>query len=142
MLRAKDKLEEAEFFLEKLKETSGKGREFRYYLSACVSASRSITWVLQKDLRSEYGSKFDDWWNEKKDAVPTSSISFEVIRDLRNVLQKQGNVVPAIFNLKDKNEGLEDTEVRFDPDIRALSVEYIVPRDKLPTISRREEESG
>ena len=45
MLRAIDRLEEAEFFLEKLRETEGRGREFRYYLSALVSATRSIGWV-------------------------------------------------------------------------------------------------
>ena len=140
-MRAKDRLEEAEFFLKKLEETEGKGTEFRYYLSACVSALRSITLVLQKDLRSKYGPKFDDWWNKKKDTVPTSPISFEVIRVLRNALQKQGNIVPAIFKPKFEGQVLEDAEVRFELDTKTLSVKYMVPRDKLPTISRREGES-
>lgn len=141
MLRAKDRLEEAEFFFEKLEKTEGKGREFRYYLSACVSASRSITLVLQKDLRSKHGPQFDDWWDEKKDTVPAYPISFEVIRRLRNALQKQGNIVSSIFKLKGEDKVLKDAEVQFDLDTETLSVIYVVPRDKVPTIIRREGES-
>ncbi len=141
MLRAKDKLEEAEFFLEKLKETSGKGKEFSYYLSACASAMRSITLVLQTDLRSEHGSRFDDWWNEKKQTVPNSPISFEEIVNIRNVFQKKGSFLPADFSLEINGQALGNTQIRLDPTTKEFSITYKVPRNKIPSISRREGES-
>ena len=89
MSRTMNKLAEAEFFLEKLQETEGKGKEFLFYLSACVNASRSITLILQKEFRSDYGDRFDIWWEEKKELLPTLPLPFEDIRDLRNRFEKE-----------------------------------------------------
>ena len=63
MGRTRHKLDEAAFFLEKVREhyfdvldEDGQGRPFLYYLSAFVSAARSVAWVM----RSEY-SRAESW---------------------------------------------------------------------------------
>jgi len=63
MGRTRQKLEEAAFFLAKVKEhyfdvldEEEQARPFLYYLSAFVSAARSVTWVM----RSEY-SALEGW---------------------------------------------------------------------------------
>jgi hypothetical protein len=106
VLRAEDKLKEANFFLKKLKTTKGKGEEFRYYLSALASATRSITLVLQADLRSEHGERFNEWWEQKKEDIPVVPISFETIRKLRNVLQKEGHKLRYAYKFKHNKEGV------------------------------------
>jgi hypothetical protein len=40
------KLDEARFFLNQLKPNYGKERKFDFYLSAFISAARSVTWVM------------------------------------------------------------------------------------------------
>jgi hypothetical protein len=67
--RTQYKLEEAKFFLQLLEENWRHAPHFDYFLSAFVSAARSVTWVM----RSEYGGRFPDWdsWFESK--KPTSS---------------------------------------------------------------------
>lgn len=142
MLKAMHKLKEAEFFLEKLEETEGKGKEFLYYLSACVTAARSISLVLQKDLRSDYGKKFDDWFDEKKKPPPTLPIPFKVINDLRNMSVKEGIIAPAILSLKDSEGNIqENAEVRVDLDTMHIVTEWVLPAGRIPRIHRREGES-
>ena len=77
MLRAEDRLAEADFFLGKVEESGGRGREFRYYFAALARATRSISLVLQADLRSAHASRFDSWWEEKKASLPPGPISFD-----------------------------------------------------------------
>lgn len=132
MLRATDRLKEAEFFLEKLKKTHGKGDEFRYYLSALVSAARSITLVLQKDLRSRHASEFDDWWNEKRQTIPTSPISFETIRNFRNTLQKEGYRVPAVIELINNDAIFENATVLLDTITSDLTLKITIPKGRRP----------
>jgi len=59
------KLGEAKFFLRHLETEAKKpnsDREvFRYYLSAFLSASRSITWFLQKENKPLYDSSYQAW---------------------------------------------------------------------------------
>jgi hypothetical protein len=71
MGRARQTLDEAAFFLEKVREhyfevldEEGQGRPFLYYLSAFVSAARSVTWVM----RSEYGRSagWESWYQSKQ----------------------------------------------------------------------------
>lgn len=116
MLRALDRLEEAEFFLRKAEETGGKRPEFRYYFSALVSAARSITWVLQHDLRSKHGANFDSWWEARKAAIPASPIPFDVIAQLRNVLQKEGSRLPLeVYSAEVSGGPVDAIEIWHDP---------------------------
>lgn len=115
MLRAKDKLNEAEFFLSKIVETDGKPPEFQYYLSACVTACRSVPLILQKDLRAKFGTRFEDWWDQQKTTMPTETLSFEVIRDLRNIFLKEGNRLPLIeYEMKFDNGIVDSVLLKFD----------------------------
>ncbi len=136
MLRATDRLKEAEFFLEKLIETHGKEDEFRYYLSALVSAARSITLVLQKDLRSKHSPQFDDWWSEKKQTIPDSPISFETIRNLRNILQKEGYKIPRVIDLINRDAIFENATVLFDTVTSDLTIKFKIPEGGGPVSTR------
>ncbi|MBI4170855.1 MAG: hypothetical protein HY514_04115, partial [Candidatus Aenigmarchaeota archaeon] len=44
------KLNEAKFFLKKMVEAEKNLDEFPYYTSAFISATRSITWALEKEF--------------------------------------------------------------------------------------------
>jgi len=65
------KLAEAEFFYRKLTNAhgrivSGEPEAFGFYLSAFLSASRSVTLVLQAERKAQYDTCFKNW----KDALP------------------------------------------------------------------------
>ncbi len=96
-MKCSAKLEEALFFLDKLRESEGKYPEFGYYLSALASVTRSLGLVLQADLRSQYGEAFDKWWEQKKQAIPEGP--FEMIRDFRNKSLKRGGGAKAVFEV-------------------------------------------
>jgi hypothetical protein len=132
MLRSEDRLGEAEFFLDKLRQTKGNGREFRYYLSALASAARSISLVLQSDLRSKQKYKFDEWWSKKKTEIPPQPFRFELIRDLRNKLQKQGSKVPVVMKTEDSRSGITIESVVDVFDANAWSLLSITLRDMPP----------
>jgi hypothetical protein len=147
MLRATDRVETAMFFLDKLKETEGKGREFGFYLFALVSATRSIGWVLQNDLRSEHGPSFDEWWGRRKKTLPTSPMSFETIRDLRNTFEKKGYKVPIVTSLRDGDSKIEDVsrlenvEYIIDPATHAHSLRIKISGEHIPTTKQQENET-
>lgn len=50
------KLEEAKFFLEQLEPNYGKAKKFDFFLSAYISAARSVLWIM----KAEYG-KIPGW---------------------------------------------------------------------------------
>ena len=67
-----DKLLEAEFFLKQLGTTSSLDTEARYYFSAFVSASRSVTFALQKSLKGIDG--FDGWYKSIREQLQTDPL--------------------------------------------------------------------
>jgi len=83
---ARDKLNEARFFLDKMKD--GRDREFRYYLSAFVSAARSVTGALQASLRSRAG--FDEWYMPRQKSLEGDRIA-RIVKQSRNAMLKKGN---------------------------------------------------
>jgi hypothetical protein len=97
MARARDKLQEAEFFLDKAHQTRVVGSEFRYYFNASVSAFRAISLVLQKDYRGIYGEQFDDWWARTWAQPPLSALDFKTLTNVRNVSQKEGSRFPLVI---------------------------------------------
>jgi hypothetical protein len=95
--RSRRKINEAAFFLDRISESRGNHPEFGYYLSAFLSAVRSVGFVLQADLRSQFRERFDPWWEETKAALPPLRVPFSVIVELRNQAQKAGELLPGLI---------------------------------------------
>jgi len=94
--RSQRKLDEAAFFLTQLREGEGKEPEFGYYLSAFLSALRSVGLVLQSDLRGRFGERFDIWWQTARAALPKPRIPFRLVVELRNQALKEGELLPGL----------------------------------------------
>jgi hypothetical protein len=116
MLRAKDKLEEAAYFLDQLRQTNGQQPAFRFLASAAITAARSIGLVLQADLRSGYVGQFDAWWEERRKQVPVSRLGFDFVREARNIILKEGNRILRPVMRAEVPDGLyRAIEVVVDP---------------------------
>jgi len=59
------KYNEAEYFLGMMKENIEDRQKFKYDLSAFVSAARSVTLVLQTEVKSK-NRDFDEWYSKKQ----------------------------------------------------------------------------
>jgi hypothetical protein len=94
--RSRRKVAEATFFLRRMSETKGRHPEFGHYLSAFLSALRSVGFVIQADLRGRFGSRFDDWWERAKQSLPAPRVPFAVIVELRNQALKAGELLPGL----------------------------------------------
>ena len=81
------KLQEAEFFLAQLKPNYNKDRKFDFFLSAFISATRSVPWAM----RSEY-SKVPGWkeWYEARKPAPEEERVLQGTTAVRNRTQKIG----------------------------------------------------
>lgn len=86
-LAVEEKLLEAAFFLERLKECSSLKYEGRHYFSAFVSAARSVTWTMQANLNEVPG--FSAWYSSVQSTLRHDVLA-KLFVDIRNVLQKQG----------------------------------------------------
>src|SRR5947209_3348540 len=91
---AQRKVEEADFFLAKLREAEAHPhldeaeRQFGWYLSAFLSAARSVLQVTSRYEGSLKGSVKDDWaWAEhvKKGWAADELELFRSLKDLRNL---------------------------------------------------------
>lgn len=82
-----EKLLEAEHFLARMLESDG--LEFQFELNAFLSASRSVTFVLQKSLANvpEFAA-----WYERQQARMKDDAAMRFFLELRNISQKQGPV--------------------------------------------------
>ena len=62
--KTRRKLEEAEFFLDQLEPNYGKAKKFDFYLSAYISAARSVLWIM----KAEYGGVpgWKSWYASQK----------------------------------------------------------------------------
>ena len=87
LLLVEEKLLEAEYFLNRLHFLSF--AEFGYELNAFLSAARSVTFLLQKEMRSVSG--FDEWWRDRV-AEMRNDPSMEFFKESRNFSQKEGRV--------------------------------------------------
>lgn len=82
-----EKLLEAEHFLARM--IASDGLEFQFELNAFLSASRSVTFVLQKVLSDVPG--FAGWY-EQQQARMKADAAMRFFLELRNISQKQGPV--------------------------------------------------
>lgn len=88
LLRVEERLLEADYFARRLARHNDSDR-FGYELNAFLSAARSVTFVLQKELSKVDG--FSAWWEAQRSilgADPAASFFLE----LRNFSQKQGGI--------------------------------------------------
>ena len=89
-MHAADKLREARFFLDRLREHRNKRPEFRFYMSAFLGAARSVSFALQKDLRSPDRDSFDRWYAGQRDRLAAHPMG-AIVNKARTVFQKEGN---------------------------------------------------
>ncbi|KAA6350618.1 hypothetical protein EZS27_002008 [termite gut metagenome] len=85
-----DKIAETDFFLEKIEETTFGHEAFigtRYYLSAFLSAFRSITFALQAAMKDI--PNFEEWYEQHQNALRQNDLAKYFI-EARNLSQKVG----------------------------------------------------
>jgi hypothetical protein len=80
------KLRESDFFLEKLRAAPDLDSA-RYYFSAFLSATRSVTFALQKCLTGL--SSFDDWYEQRRKELKIHPMA-AYFKDIRNQVIHEG----------------------------------------------------
>ncbi|HRH50583.1 MAG TPA: hypothetical protein PLP23_17645 [Panacibacter sp.] len=65
----------------------------RYNLTAFVNSFRSVTFCMQKELRTKFGDTFEKWYKEYGYELFNHEFS-KVIIEMRNINQKHGNTFP------------------------------------------------
>jgi len=121
--RTQEKLNEARFFLGKLDERNVRTDErwqvtpeLRYYLSAFISAARSVTWVMRSEYQGTSG--WNDWYDSKK-PVDEGVRFLKGINDLRVRTEKLGPlefhymvslVIPNDFVTRELEESIEKNQ--------------------------------
>ena len=97
------KIAEADFFLDQIKKQDS---SLPYYFSAFLSATRSITFCLQKHL--SYLEDFEVWYQPWRERLESSSLA-NYFKALRNKNQKEGYNPVAIhisfYDCKQDEEG-------------------------------------
>lgn len=100
LLLVEERLLEACYFIDRM-EDAGLGLEVGYDLNAFLSASRAVTFLLQKEMSAV--PAFAEWWVGRQQAMRTDS-AMRFFVDLRNFSQKEGRVSFASFGTGlDKN---------------------------------------
>jgi hypothetical protein len=93
----KDRVEEARFFLGKLRQhKAAQGlpskpppEHFRYYLSAFVSAARSVPWVLKNEESKKYDAWIGTWEAQRTDA---ENALLKLTTKMRKTSVKEGHI--------------------------------------------------
>jgi len=101
------KVGEADYFLEKLKNADPMDKEFNYIFSAFVSATRSITFTLQF-VMSKYPG-FNEWYKIRQDRLRKSKLAKSFV-EFRNHAQKTGIIPIATPNSIFEGIFYEDTQ--------------------------------
>ena len=88
------KLAEAEFFLTKMEENYLEHKEFEYYLSAFISSSRSVLWILKAEHKSNI--KWLEWYDKK---LPNAEekVLLKNINELRVQSEKHTPIEPRLL---------------------------------------------
>ena len=124
MNRTKDKLNEAQYFLNRMEETQRRTdantlsarNAFKYDLNAFLSATRSVTFAMQNDLSTTPG--FTDWYTEKQNEMRHDEI-MQFFVEQRNISIHQGSIQPIGRTMITITQDLEETE--------SVSVEAVHP---------------
>lgn len=89
LLRVEERLCEANYFVRLMRRQQGYGDEFKYCLHAFVSAARSISFLLQKEMVHVPG--FREWWALQQESL-SQDRSARFFLKLRNYSQKEGRI--------------------------------------------------
>ena len=82
-----DRLLEAEYFL--VRSSGADLSEFQFEFNAFLSASRSVTFMLQSDLSKARG--FQEWYSDRQAGMKQDT-AMKYLLELRNISQKAGPV--------------------------------------------------
>lgn len=85
-MNATDKLVETRYFLKQMENNIDDLKLFKYNLSAFLSASRSVTWHLQKEFS---GNKNFELWYDIKQLQMSKDPLFVFFKDTRNFVVKE-----------------------------------------------------
>lgn len=100
----KGKLEEAKFFLKRMKARHGK-KEFKYYLNAFLGSARSVAWVMRYEYHDIHG--WESWFIER--LAKEDGEFLKRINDARLHSVKKSSLSPHIsFTVSIPNEQLSD----------------------------------
>jgi hypothetical protein len=113
MSRTRDKLKEAHFFLQKLEEHYAQQPDINYYLSAFISSSRSVIWVMQSEHSDIRGWR--DWYNSREptleEAIFLKSINEVRIRSEKKEPLRTSAQITIGINKGDTTPELEESLV-------------------------------
>ncbi|WP_446831231.1 hypothetical protein [Candidatus Foliamicus sp.] len=87
LLLVEEKILEAENFARRLRALNGEN--FTYEFNAFLSAARSVTFLLQKEMRRVPG--FKEWWVKRRKKMREDA-GMKYFLELRNFSQKEGRV--------------------------------------------------
>jgi hypothetical protein len=96
-----EKLAEADFFIEKLKDSATDFFAARCYFSAFVSAARSVTFALQGVMKSRVDG-FDEWYERKQGELRRDPLA-RFFHDARTEVQHFGLNAANVGHLKTVN---------------------------------------
>lgn len=88
LLLVEERLLEANYFARRVARHRA-GEEVRYELNAFLSAARSVTFLLQKEMSNVPG--FSNWWHDQRSILAADPASVFFLR-LRNFSQKEGRI--------------------------------------------------
>lgn len=77
-------------------------RAFRYEINSFVNSHRATTLTLQKECRNKFGDKFNEWYAISLKELVDDEFAI-VIKELRNINQKEGNIFPTFIFEAEKN---------------------------------------
>jgi hypothetical protein len=83
-----ERLLEADYFIQLMRRQTD-GEKFGYCLNAFLSAARSVTFLLQKEMSRVPG--FDTWWVEQQELLGQDRAARFFLK-LRNYSQKEGRI--------------------------------------------------
>lgn len=88
LLLVEERLLEADYFV-RLMRRQGPGNQFGYCLNAFVSAARSVSFLIQKEMVRVPG--FDVWWGEQQRVLGSDQAARFFLK-MRNFSQKEGRI--------------------------------------------------
>ena len=101
LLLVEERLLEAQYFVSRLGDRESDLEHFKYELNAFLTASRSVTLLLQKEMKKRVPG-FDEWW-EKQRIKMRADPAMKFFLDLRNYSQHEGRIdVVGAFLMHDE----------------------------------------
>jgi hypothetical protein len=137
------KLEESKYFLDRTRENINSRKYFSFNLSAFLSSTRSVTWVMQKEFRHCNG--FDKWYEDERTQMKKDP-QCKFIVDKRDVTVHERTIMPnkkVSVNIKEKKIMVnESVNVKVIRNGNVISESTSIPRHsiEIPDINEKEKE--